>query len=98
MGGSLAKPVIGVNTSDLIKGSAKTAFFFVGGFVFTMSKTQWDKSTEKESACKKSRDYWLQYSIAEMKQHEQGQQQKKVEKKAAKKSSNPTRRHSRKNK
>lgn len=80
--GTLAKPKIGVNNRDLVTGSAKTAFFFVGGWVYVMSKNEWDKSREEESACQQARDYWLAHSLQEMQQHEMNNQEKKAAKKA----------------
>jgi hypothetical protein len=93
--GTLAKPKIGVNTGDLVTGSAKTAFFFVGGWVYVVSKKEWDKRSEEEGACQKARDYWLGNSLAQMKQHQTDKEQKKADKKTARKNQGPARRHSR---
>ncbi len=84
--GTLANPEVGVNTTDLVVGSAKTAFFFVGGWIYVMSKNELDKKLEEEGVCQQARDYWLQYSLAEMQQHRLDKQQEKEKKKAENKS------------
>ena len=93
--GTLAKPKVGVNTGDLVTGSAKTAFFFMGGWIYVMSKKEWDKRSEEEGACQKARDYWLGHSLAQMKEHVIDEKEQEAEKSASRKSHGPARRHSR---